>query len=153
MKAVMKGQIEIYKSLSKIKGIDFNFQNEDGQTILHIIATMHLNEEMQNEILKNDKIDVNIQNKDLRTPLHLAIDNYNISLATHLINNKKTNLNLIDNLQRTPLIQILYKMGDAFSRYYRESNENSNLEKLALLIINSQRLDIFTKDKSISIYF
>lgn len=103
--------------------------------------------------MNNEKVDVNIINDKSQTPLHLAIKGEKLYLASLLINNEKTNLNMIDEDGKSPLILALENIG---SRHYyhgyssRENNEESIYEKLALLLINNDRIDLSKKDKQIS---
>lgn len=150
--AVEKNDLNIYKLLSKKEGIDFNHQNERGNTILHSVSQFS-DKELITEIMNNEKVDVNIINDKSQTPLHLAIKRENLYLASLLINNEKTNLNMIDEDGKSPLILALEYIG---SRHYyygyssRENNEESIYEKLALLLINNDRTDLSKKDKHIS---
>lgn len=102
MIAIKKINLKLFNNLINRNDICPNFQDENGNTILHH-AVIIKDEDFQNSIINNPKVNINIQNKQLNTALHLAIKEKNESFAIKLIKNENINLNLKNINGKIPL--------------------------------------------------
>ena len=89
-------------SLLLDQGMDINFKDKDGWTVLHHLASLNLTHERLFSLLIDCGADVNAQNRFGSTPLLIAADYNNINAARILIANS-ADITIMNNYKKTPM--------------------------------------------------
>ena len=116
--------------LKYINDVDINHQNNDGDTIMHLLATInYVNiKEIIENILKNDIIDLNIKNNFGETILDKSINNHYLYTTMKILENNK--FNSID----------VYSFKHLYEEYIK-SNEYGKYSKLSNLEVILDNLE------------
>ena len=120
--------------LKYIDKVNINHQNNDGDTIMHMLASINYIDvkDIIENILKNDNIDLNIKNNLGETILDKSIKNNYLYTTMKILENN--NFNSIDVYSFKHLYETYIK-----SDYYGKYSKLSNLE-IILETVESKRL-------------
>ncbi|KAK3856396.1 hypothetical protein Pcinc_037283 [Petrolisthes cinctipes] len=99
LRAVKSKKYELCKSLLSKKG-DVKYKDDDGCTVLHVVAKMYSNKEIKNKVksipslLLQNGADINAKNNEGNTPLHIAAKENLLELC-HLFLQHKSDVTLL----------------------------------------------------------
>jgi ankyrin repeat protein len=124
---IEKGDLKSTSDLLKEGKIEINFAREEtGDSLLHIAAYFNKTSEIIKHLLSLGA-DPNKKNINGSLPLHYAIQQGNNLVAFELINNVKSNLNLVDSLGRTPLALAIIQKNETATLNILKSKQKINL--------------------------